>query len=66
MNRHNQKIIKFKFRDAPRCARGASLFAGLSTFCFRWNGILAMMRERSGAGFLPVSGVNKGVPDGSQ
>jgi hypothetical protein len=26
MNRHNQKIIKFNFRDAPRCARGASLF----------------------------------------
>jgi hypothetical protein len=24
MNRHNQKIIKFNFRDAPRCARGAS------------------------------------------
>jgi len=24
MNRHNSKIIKLHFRDAPRCARGAS------------------------------------------
>jgi hypothetical protein len=29
MNRHNSKIIQLHFRDAPRCARGASLLLPL-------------------------------------